>query len=111
MRFLRGNLVPDDPINTADIPVRIARKASEDAAFVPKRITRLQFKRALRQLNRYAQFVTAIGAASDDLKDYWADARFINRNDAEVDATRALMGFNNNQVDNAFRIAKTFPDT
>lgn len=76
----------------------------------PRRISQFQFRTTLRNMNRAAAFRTYVLTLNADGQEWWQTAKFIYRNDPEVEAARTGMSLSVNQVDNVFRAAGAVED-
>lgn len=74
---------------------------------VPKSVTPLQARRALRQAG-LATFVQDLVATMDEeTQEAWAYALEIRRDDAALSAAAAEMGMSDSDLDELFRLAAT----
>lgn len=69
---------------------------------VPAEVSRLQAKQALRIAGRLAGVETAIAAASEEVKIYWADASIFHRNHPTLLAMATALSMSSGDVDALF---------
>lgn len=72
---------------------------------VPSEVFRVQAKQALRIAGKLADVETAIAAASDEVKIYWADAPSFHRTHPTLLAMATALGMTSDEVDTLFRAA------
>lgn len=113
-RMVNGVVMPDDPANTADIPVRQAARQAREAAFVPQVITRYQLLAALRQMNRNAAFAAYVSGLTSQNQEWWQEKKTFRRTAPEVVALKqaapAGMALTDAQIDAVWKLAITFDD-
>jgi hypothetical protein len=75
---------------------------------VPQSITPLQARKALRALGLHAQVTAYVATLSEEEQEAWEYCISVERQDGLVVTAATLLGMTSTQIDDLFRLGKTF---
>lgn len=104
----RATITANEPV-TDEIQAKVQRwyEAGEVNA-VPRSVTPLQMRKALRASGLKATVDAALAAAPEDVREEWEYATEILRDNATLDAMAHALGKTDAEIDALFQLAATF---
>lgn len=104
----RATITADQPV-TAEMQARVqAWYDAGEVNAVPRSVTPLQMRRALRATGLKATVDAALAAASEETREEWEYATAIYRDNATLEAMGHALGKSDADLDALFQLAATF---